>query len=54
MRSIRIPLLASLFVGGIALAGEVRIEKVFGPEAPGPYKHPASITELDNGDLYLA
>src|ERR1051326_4476106 len=31
-----------------------RIERVFGPEVPtGPYKHPASIAELDNGDLYL-
>lgn len=28
-------------------------ERVFGPEIPGHYKHPASITELDNGDLYL-
>ncbi len=33
---------------------EVVTEKVFGPETPtGPYKHPASITELDNGDLFL-
>ena len=29
-------------------------ERVFGPEIPGRYKHPASITELQNGDLYLA
>jgi predicted neuraminidase len=36
-------------------AEEIRIAKVFGPEtATGPYKHPASITELKNGDLYLA
>jgi predicted neuraminidase len=28
-------------------------ERVFGPEIPGPYKHPATLTELDNGDLYL-
>jgi predicted neuraminidase len=27
--------------------------RVFGPEIPGRYKHPASITELENGDLYL-
>ncbi|MEW6234243.1 MAG: sialidase family protein [Candidatus Omnitrophota bacterium] len=33
---------------------ELRIERLFGAEHPGPYKHPASITELDNGDLYLA
>lgn len=33
----------------------VRIDKVFGPETPtGKYKHPAAITELANGDLYLA
>jgi predicted neuraminidase len=36
-------------------AGELRIERVFGPEVPtGDYKHPASIAELANGDLYLA
>ncbi len=33
----------------------VPVEKVFGPEDPGGrYKHPASITQLANGDLYLA
>ena len=32
----------------------VDTERVFGPETPtGKYKHPASITELVNGDLYL-
>jgi predicted neuraminidase len=35
-------------------AGELTISRVFGPEVPtGPYKHPASMTELGNGDLYL-
>ncbi len=35
-------------------AGTLRVERVFGPEVPtGPYKHPASITELENGDLFL-
>jgi hypothetical protein len=34
-------------------ADDVRIERLFGPEIPGKYKHPASITELDNGDLYV-
>ena len=29
-------------------------ECVFGSEHPGIYKHPASITELANGDLYIA
>ena len=28
--------------------------RVFGEEHPGPYKHPASIEQLDNGDLYIA
>jgi predicted neuraminidase len=32
---------------------EIKIERLFGPEIPGEYKHPASITELDNGDLYV-
>ena len=36
------------------LGGSLRIEHVFGPSTPtGRYKHPASITELANGDLYL-
>jgi predicted neuraminidase len=35
-------------------AGELNIHRVFGPENPtGPYKHPASMTELENGDLSL-
>ncbi len=34
--------------------GDIEITRVFGPEVPGRYKHPASITELANGDLYLA
>lgn len=34
--------------------GKLTVERVFGPEVPtGPYKHPASIAELANGDLYL-
>jgi len=28
--------------------------RLFGPEHPGQYKHPASITQLANGDLYIA
>lgn len=28
--------------------------RLFGPEHPGVYKHPASITQLANGDLYVA
>lgn len=37
-----------------ASADDITINRVFGSEHPGPYKHPAAITELDNGDLYLA
>lgn len=34
---------------------ELKFERVFGPETPGgKYKHPASMTELSNGDLYIA
>jgi predicted neuraminidase len=38
----------------MVVAPGVTVEKVFGPEEPGDYKHPAAITELANGDLYLA
>jgi predicted neuraminidase len=34
--------------------GEITVRRVFGPEAPGKYKHPASITELESGELYIA
>ena len=47
-----------LMLAGVAgLGGEggsLIVEKVFGPEVKtGPYKHPAAIAELQNGDLYL-
>lgn len=51
---------ASLIVlfglAGLAQAESYFIDthRVFGLEHPGYYKHPASITELDNGDLYIA
>lgn len=35
-------------------ADDLVFERVFGPELPGKYKHPAAFTELSNGDLYLA
>ena len=47
-------LLAAAVVSANAGAGVCHIERVFGPETPtGKYKHPASIAELANGDLYL-
>lgn len=33
---------------------DIHTTRVTGSEHPGDYKHPASITELDNGDLYVA
>ncbi len=36
-----------------AAGDEITIERLFGPEIPGLYKHPPSITELDGGDLYV-
>jgi len=38
----------------MTVARGVRVERVFGPQQPGRYKHPASITELAGGDLYIA
>jgi len=32
---------------------DIRIERLFGPEVPGRYKHPPAICELANGDLYV-
>jgi predicted neuraminidase len=38
----------------VAADGRLEIRRVFGPEIPtGPYKHPAAMTELSTGDLYL-
>lgn len=35
-------------------ASRLTVERVFGPEVTtGPYKHPACLTELANGDFYL-
>ncbi len=48
-----VPLLVLLF-GSAVGGGEIVIERVFGPEvATGPYKHPACMEELANGDLYV-
>jgi predicted neuraminidase len=46
--------LALAFLSAPALAADdIKIEKVIGTEKPGAYKHPAAITELDNGDLFI-
>jgi len=45
--------LALLFASQLHGA-DIATELIFGPETPtGPYKHPASFTELHNGDLFL-
>ena len=50
----RLPAILAALAAACALAGDLQIERVFGPETPtGRYKHPASITELSNGDLYI-
>lgn len=45
-------LLMTVLLG--AAADDVRITMIAGPGDPGPYRHPAAIEELANGDLYLA
>ncbi len=48
-------LLALLLIPSTLAWGDIRISKVFGPEIKtGDYKHPSCVTQLDNGDLYLA
>lgn len=42
----------SLFLPAAAPT-HIHTDRLFGPEHPAPYKHPAAITELTNGDLYL-
>jgi predicted neuraminidase len=43
-----------VFAAVSSFAGQLRSERVFGPEVQtGPYKHPAAIAAFDNGDLYL-
>jgi hypothetical protein len=43
-----------LAVTSVAAEQSPSVERVFGPEvATGPYKHPACLTALENGDLYL-
>jgi predicted neuraminidase len=54
MTLLRLLLLTTLVLGRLA-AGDIQFERLFGPEVPtGDYKHPASVTELANGDLFVA
>lgn len=60
--SIRSPIVKSILsftLCGLGLLAhaesyDIDIYRVFGSEHPGKYKHPASVTELANGDLYIA
>jgi hypothetical protein len=47
------PLCFCFLMAGPVTDSGIVTARVFGPEIPGKYKHPASITELANGDLYL-
>ena len=47
-------LAALVMAGGAFAADDILVERVIGSEEPGEYKHPCTITELDNGDLYIA
>ena len=47
-------LFLSMCSGVCSAADDITYERVIGPEFPGKYKHPASIEELANGDLYIA
>jgi predicted neuraminidase len=47
-------LAALLLLPLLHVRAEIVTERIFGPEVPtGPYKHPAAICALDNGDLLL-
>ncbi|MFO1022353.1 MAG: sialidase family protein [Planctomycetales bacterium] len=46
-------LVLSLGAATLPAADDIQFERVFGPELPGKYKHPANFTQLSNGDLYL-
>ncbi len=47
--------LTLLLCAGVCGAADIVTEKIVGPETrTGRYKHPSSITELDNGDLFVA
>ena len=57
--SLTLALCGVVLAGASTVVGQrghaaLRIERVFGPEIQtGPYKHPACLTDLANGDLYL-
>jgi predicted neuraminidase len=54
MKKSTVLLLCCVNVAAFADSYNIATYRVFGPEHPGRYKHPASITQLTNGDLYIA
>ena len=54
MRVQVVSLMCVVVSSAIGFANDITINRVVGPESPGAYKHPATITELTNGDLYIA
>lgn len=55
MRFYCLLLLLSLGItSGVSAADNIVYERVIGTEFPGKYKHPASLEQLANGDLYIA
>jgi len=54
MNHTRVIGLAVLIVSMGVVADDVTVERVIGVEMPGEYKHPCTITQLNNGDLYIA
>ena len=54
MRAVFVVMAISLATGAASMsAADIVHQRVFGPELPGKYKHPATFDQLDNGDLYL-
>jgi len=46
---------AMLLFGAVTAPAALQVERILGPELKtGAYKHPATVTELDTGDLLLA
>ncbi len=54
MKKFVVFLLSLVNLASCAESYNIETYRVFGPEHPGQYKHPASITQLTNEDLYIA
>jgi predicted neuraminidase len=54
VRDFSLVAMLGLVISPARAAGEIQVHRLFGPETPtGPYKHPACMTELANGDFFL-